>query len=384
MKHKPQLEISPSSTAHMHQLALDKKAQGIKVYNLAAGDAVLCNHPSITRGGEQAIASKNMLYAPIAGTRELRLKATEWINSYSGANYALENTMVTCGGKFALFMALQALIKPGDEVLIPAPYWVSYPEMVKLFGGIPKLLPTSEKEGWKVTPAMLQNAITAKTKALIFNNGCNPTGVVYTQKELQTLVEASGELFLLSDEVYSALVYDGQAYTSLASFAEARGRMIVVQSCSKNFGMSGWRVGFAFAPPAWIEALTTLQGQSTSGVSPVNQSAALAALENVNEVTEYVRGIMQQRRDLFMQTYRTLFDPKAIAPTSALYYFAKIPQGISSLEFCERALQEANVALVPGSAFGVEGYVRFAYSVNEEDIVAALHSLHGWMQSNAY
>lgn len=378
------MTIHPSATATMHRLALEKKERGEVVYNLAAGDPILTNHPAIIQAAVKASAKGDVPYPPVAGIPELRTLASAWMNENYGANYSKENCLVTCGGKFALFAALQAVLNRGDEVLMIAPYWVSYPEMVKLFGGVPKIIAASEESGWKISAADLRRHISEKSRVLIFNNACNPTGVLYTQEEIREILSVAKEanLFILSDEVYSHLVYENGSFVSLSAFPEISENLILVQSCSKNFGMTGWRVGCAFGPEKWMQRLTALQGQSTTGTALISQWAAVGAFENAPLVTSYVYAAMEKRRACFMESYRALFEKEALAPASALYYFTKLRGSENSAAFCERALCEANVALVPGSAFGMEGYVRFAYSVTEEEIASGMHALHRWIYGN--
>jgi aspartate aminotransferase len=358
-------KITPSATVTINTLALQKKRAGERIFSFAAADPVLPNHEAITKAALKATEKRYVPYPPIAGIPELRKAAAEW------ASYPVENTLVTCGGKYALFAAIQTLLEPGDEVLIPAPYWVSYPEIVRIFSGVPKIVPAQ----WKVTPQDLQKHVTKKTKILILNSACNPTGVLYSREEIEKILAFCKQenLTIISDEVYSKMVYEG-SFASCGDFPEHRDRVIIIQSCSKNFGMTGWRVGFAFAPKQILDVMTALQGQSTTGTCLVSQWAAVGALEQADAVVEYVKSAMRTRRDLFVKTYNELFPLKIESPPSAIYAWAPIAEK-DSVKFCERAMQEANVAIVPGIAFGVEGYIRFAFSGVEEEIVGGLNAL---------
>lgn len=357
--------ILPSPTVAINTLALQKKRAGEHIFNFAAGDPILPNHESIVKSALRITEKRYVPYPPIAGIPELRKAAADWVS------YPVEQALVTCGGKYALFAALQTLLEPDDEVLIPAPYWPSYPEIVRLFSGVPKIVPGQ----WKITPQDLQAHLTEKTKILIFNNACNPTGVLYSREEVREILAFSKRagLMVLSDEVYSGLVYEGE-FASCGDFPEYRDLVVIIQSCSKNFGMTGWRVGFAFGPKPLIDVMTALQGQCTTGTCFVSQWAAFGALEQASAVIAYVKGAMQSRRDLFVQTYNQLFPEKLASPPSSIYIWAPIAEK-DSVAFCKRALQEANVAIVPGIAFGAEGYVRFAYSEVEQDIVHGLTAL---------
>ena len=343
-----------SATVAIHTLALLKKERGETVYNFAAGDPILPSHPKVIEAATTALGTEMVLYPPVAGIPELRKAAAEW------CHFKEANTLVTAGGKFAIFAALQTLLQPGDEVLIPVPYWVSYPQMVKLFNAVPIFLQ-------KLNVEMLKKHATARSKILIINNACNPTGVLYSQEELTALMKTAKELglFVISDEVYSEIVYDGNRFCSCGTLSD---NVLVVQSCSKNFAMTGWRVGFAFGPEHLIQKMTALQSQSTSGPSLVSQWAALAALKNRAEITHFVRSTMQKRRDTFIETFNTLFQCQLEKPPSALYAF--IPLSVfgetrSSAEFCQELMEKANIACVPGSAFGQEGYIRMAFAETE-------------------
>lgn len=368
-------QFKPSSTVVISSKAYEMRKNGIHVYNFSAGDPVLSNHPAIIDVAKETLDEKMSPYAPVAGLPELRLAAAKWMNRRYQSQYDTNQTMVTCGGKFGLYAALQILLEPGDEALVLAPYWVSYPEMVNLAIGVPKIIKTSEKTDWKIKAEQLRSHLTKKSKVLILNNACNPTGVLYSREELAEILAVAKEanLTIISDEVYSELVYDGAEFVSCAAFPEHSSHVIVIESCSKNFAMQGWRVGFAFGPENIIKNMTALQSQSTTGTSFISQKAALGALLHADEVASYVREEMDRRRQLFFQTYNRLFSKKSTPVASALYFFVKI--GEDSLKICEEILTKSHVALVPGVAFGMEGYVRFAFADQESEIVKGLEAL---------
>lgn len=269
-----------------------------------------------------------------------------------------------------------------EEVLIPAPYWVSYPDIVKMAGGTPKILQTCAENGWKMTAQDLLQHVSKNSKMLIFNNACNPTGALYPRQEISDILAIAKKfgLIVISDEVYSGLVYEEPGFISCGSFPEHRERVLIVQSCSKNFGMTGWRVGFVLGPESVIKRLAILHSQSTTGVSVISQWAAVGALENAEEVNSYVKEAIRKRRDLFLSTYHALFPIPIEKIKSALYAFVPLDsmgmqKTTDSIAFCEQLIVSDNIALVPGTAFGVEGHVRFAFSGSEEDIYQALHVL---------
>jgi len=374
--------ISASATVTINSIAALKRKCGELVHNFAAGDPILDNHPSIINSAMEHVKKGVNPYPPVEGILELRRLAAEWVNATCQTQYAKENVLVTCGGKFALFAFFYSLLQSGDEVLIPEPYWVSYPDMVKMAGGVPSIVPTQAENGWKLTPRDLVAMITEKSKMLIFNNACNPTGVVYTRQEVSEILDVAKkfDLMVLSDEVYSGLVYEEPGFVSCGAFPEHSERVFVVQSCSKSFGMTGWRVGFALGPEKVIKGLTSIQSQTTTGTALVSQWAAVGALENAAEVNVYVKAAMKKRRDLFISIYNSLFPMQLDKIESALYAFVPLysmgVKGITdSVAFCEQMIKNGNIALVPGTAFGVDGHVRFAFSETEENINQALHAL---------
>lgn len=368
-------QFNPSATGAIQAIAHQMRKSGIHVYNFGTGDPVLANHPEILRAAEKNLQHKMNPYAPFAGLTELRIAAAEWMNRRYASSFDLAQSVVTCGGKFAIYASLQILVEPGDEVLVPAPYWVSYPEMIQMAAGRLVPIPTAQSSGWKMTPQDLLSHCTERSRVLILNNACNPTGVLYTKKELAEILKAARDrnLWVLSDEVYSELVFDGSEFISCASFPEHAPHVIIVESCSKNFAMAGWRVGFAFGPPSIISNIIALQSQSTSGTALISQQAAMGAILNFKEVSSYVREAMKARRDLFFKIYNHLFKTSHQPGSAAIYFFA--PIGPDSIKKCKEILEKAHVALVPGIGFGVEGYARFAFSEEEDQIEQGLIAL---------
>lgn len=366
-----------SATIAINSLATEKKQRGEHVFNFAAGDPILPPHPKVIEAVSNAIHSEKILYPPIAGIGKLRTVAAEWMNSRYGCSFQPSETLVTAGGKFALYAVLQLLLQPEDEVLITAPYWVSYPQIVSLFRGTSVIVPTKRENQWKLTPENLRKHLTSRSKILILNNACNPTGTLYSQEELEELLQIAlnADLFVISDEVYSELVYDHNQFISCGRFAVCKEKLLVIQSCSKNFAMTGWRLGFAFGPESLIQKMTALQGQSTTGASTVSQWAALVALENHAEIAGWVKKTMEKRRNRFFDTLEELFGYAEERPPSSLYAF--LPLSLFSLpedsvQVSTDLLSQNNIASVPGIAFGQEGYLRFAFSETEEEIRAGL------------
>lgn len=376
-----------SATVAINSLAQLKINEGIKIYNLSAGEPKLPPHPSIVTATTYALEQGQTLYPPAAGVPELRALASSWMNKTYSCAFKKENCLVVNGGKFGIYLLLQLLVQQDDEVIIPAPYWVSYPAMTQLFGGKPVIVDTLEAEGWKLTPQSLKKACSPQSKLLILNNATNPTGTLYSEDELIELLRVAQEhdLLVIADEVYSALTYDAHTYISCGSFPQYQDRVVVIQSCSKNFAMTGWRIGFVFAPQSMIQPLTALVSQSTSGVTTLSQWAAIAALTEINGVHIWVQQCMQKRRDTLVKALNDAFGLTLTSPASSLYLFLSLKSlgfnKASSEEFCKQALEEAHVALVPGIAFGKEGYVRMSFGADENDLKAGVDALAQWLYS---
>lgn len=381
MKIAPFAKVEPSLTVTINTLAAEKRLRGQEVYNLSVGDPMLLCHPKIMESAIKHTANLKMNYPVVEGIPELRKLAVDWMNTTYQSGYDIQNTIVTCGGKFVIYAACQALLEAGDEVLVPSPYWVSFPEIVKLFGGVPKVIPSTVASGWKITGDDIRRHATPKTRMIIFNNACNPTGAVYDRDEVEDVLRAAKEkgIVVLADEVYSAILYRDKPYVSCSSFHEHHDNIITVQSCSKNFGMTGWRVGFAFAPTGILKIINNLQGQCTTGTSLISQWGAVGALENASEVSGYVRNALFKRRQALIETYKELFGHAITPPDSAMYVLVPISDfgatDNDSVKFANMIMDRANVAVVPGAAFGAEGFVRLSFSETEENIVKALRKL---------
>lgn len=368
--------LTPSPINLISAQADAMRKSGVHIFNFAAGDPILRNHPAILEAAARALEEGVSPYAPVGGLLELRLIAAEWMNRRYGSEYGVKETMVGCGGKFGLYSALQTLVEPGDEVIMAAPYWVSYPEMIRLASGVAVAASTSSETDWKLTAEEFRSHVSKRSKVLLLNNACNPTGALYSKDELEELLEIARQanMTVIADEVYSELVFDGKSFISCSSFAKHRSRVVVIESCSKNFAMAGWRVGFAFGPSEIIANMIALQSQSTTGTALISQRAAVGALSKADEVSRYVRDAMGRRRELFFKTFNRLFSAKEIAAPSALYFFAKIKEE-NSVAFCEKLLKNSHVAVIPGIGFGKEGHIRFAFTDEEEEIVKGLEAL---------
>ncbi len=378
-------QVAPSATLSVNAAALKKRAAGQKVYNLSAGEAFI-DTPSVIRDAAlRAVEQGHTYYTPSAGIPELREVASMWMNEEFNCSYARENVCVTNGGKFGLYLLFQALLNSGDEVLVPSPYWVSYPKMIDLFGGKPVVVKTTYDNGWKLSVSELEKKVSPKTKILIFNNGSNPTGVLYSRDEVRDILNWAGShnIIVIADEVYAKLVYDDTSYPSCGAFKDHVSHVVVVQSTSKMFSMTGWRVGFVFAPQHIVSGLSALQGQSTSGASSVAQWSSVSAFAHADQITTFVRQQMKQRRDTLIHALQEHFGVDVPKPSSALYLFTPLRTfGISEMDdiaFCKRAIEDAGVAFVPGSAFGAPGFVRMSFGIAPEDIRVGVQVLHEYV-----
>lgn len=390
-------QLKASTTVVINSIAQSKKAAGIRVFNLSVGEPKMVT-PQVVRDAACAfIQNGDIPYPSPAGLPKLRDLACGWMNKNYKTNYVQNECIVTTGGKFAIYLLLQYLcgknspIKktPEDviDVIIPAPYWVSYPAITKIMEGNPIVINSKESNNWKLTSEELKAAATKNSKILMLNNGVNPTGTIYTRAEMQAIMNTANELGLIviSDEVYSGLVYSGDEYVSCGSFPEYKDTTIVVQSMSKSFSMTGWRIGYIFANKEIIDVMSALSTQSTTGVSLIAQHGSIAAFENADIINGSINQTMKERRDEFVRAFKKHFGKDIENPKATLYVFASLESlGVKDLtdeEFCIRALEEVNVATVPGSSFGQSGYVRFSYGADIEDLDGGLESLVKFIKS---
>jgi aspartate aminotransferase len=365
--------ISPSPT-----LAVDAKAKaliaaGEDVCSFAAGEPDFDTPEHIKDACIAALKSGKTKYAPTPGIEPLRQAIAERYGAEYGLKVAPAQVVVSPGGKFSCYLAIMATCSPGDEVIIPAPFWVSYPEMVKLAGATPKLVLADDKTGFRLTPAMLEAAITPKTKLLVLNSPSNPTGAVYTRAELEALVAVAMKhnLYILSDEMYEHLVYDGATPTCVATLSkEAEARTIVVAGFSKTYSMTGWRLGTLVAPAPVAKACAEIQSQQSSNATTFAQFGALAALKEKEKTAVALRMMMtafDRRRKFLHAELNKIPGVSCLLAQGAFYLFPNISSfGLPDQDFCARLLEQEKVAAVPGSAFGAEGYLRLSYATSDE------------------
>jgi len=355
-------KLKPSATVHLHSLSLALKQQGEKVYSLAAGEPLMP-----IRSLNPKMAKVNFGYPPVLGLEELRKKASSWVNQNYECNYGFNETTVVPGAKMGIFLLLRAILKPGDQAAVIAPYWVSYPPMIELCYGKPVILKTKPNNAWKISANDIAKINSSKCKVLILNNASNPCGTVYSKDELALILSAAQKrgLFVISDEVYSGLVYDKSKFYSCGLFRKYKKNLAVVQSCSKNFAMPGIRTGFVFAPREIIRAINPINSQTTSGVSQLSQNAALQVLKKSGSITPKVNMEMKLRRNLMHDLLEKYWDKKIDKPKSALYFFLPVSDLTKKYRddvlFCSDLLKKSRVIIVPGRAFGQKGYVRLSF-----------------------
>ena len=379
--------LAPSATLAMSQRSNEMRAQGIDVVNMSVGEPDFNTPDHIKEAGKKAIDDNFSKYSPVPGYLVLREAIADKLKRENGLEYTPSEIIVGTGGKQGVCNTILALVNPGDEVVIPAPYWVSYPQMVKLAGGEPVIVSTGIESDFKMTPEQLENAITEKTKLLIICSPSNPTGSVYSKDELEALARAvmsHDDLFVLSDEIYEHINYMGQNH-SLAEFPGMRERVVIANGASKAYAMTGWRLGWVAGPEWIVKGLNKLQGQYTSGTCDVSQMAALAAYNSPQEAREAMRQAFEHRRDLIVELARGIDGLEVNVPQGAFYLFPKCSSFFGksdgkrtindSTDFAMYLLEVAHVATVAGDAFGAPDYFRMSYATSEDNIREAMRRI---------
>jgi len=376
------LNISPSPTLAVDAKAKALKAEGKDVCSFGSGEPDFDTPDFIKNACARALAAGETKYCPAAGLPELREAIAARYEHERGVKAAPEQVVVSPGGKFSCYLSLLATCGPGDEVIIPAPYWVSYPEMVKLTGATPRTVFAGAERGFKIDAVQLEEAITARTRLLILNSPSNPTGAVYTGQELRSLVDVAlkHKLLILSDEIYEYLLYDEASHVSPASFREEAAESVMTASgFSKTYSMTGWRLGTLVAPKAVAKAVASLQSQTSSNATTFAQHGALAALRETgkaSEALERMRGIFDGRRRKLLDGLNAIEGIQCERAAGAFYLFPRIADmGLDSAGFAERLLEEELVAVVPGVAFGADGHVRVSYATSDAVIKRGLERI---------
>ena len=379
--------ISPSSTLAIDAKFKEMKANGEDVVGFGAGEPDFDTPEHIKAAAIRAIENNQTRYTPAAGTVELRKAVAKKFKEENGLDYKFTNIVISNGAKHSLVNAFMAICNPGDEVIIPAPFWVSYPEMVKIADGVPVILYTKEEDNFKASPEAIRNAITDKTKAIILNSPSNPTGMVYTREELKEIADIAVEknIYVISDEIYEHLIYEGE-HISIASFNEKiKDLTIVINGVSKTYAMTGWRIGFAAANDEIAKIMSNLQSHAASNPNSIAQAATVAALEGGLGEVEIMKGHFAKRRDFMVKTINSIDGLSCLKPNGAFYIMMNIDGIIgkelygkvinTSDDFAEIFLKIAKVAVVPCTGFGAANYVRWSYATSMENITEGLSRL---------
>jgi aspartate aminotransferase len=383
-------EMAESATLAVSAKAARMKAQGLDVVSFGAGEPDFDTPAHVKQAAIEALHSGKTKYPnPASGLASTKKAICDRLAKDHGLSYAPEQVVVTSGGKDAAYMAIHALIEPGDEVVIPAPYWVSYPEMVQLAGGRSVHVHGPEENDYKLTPKLLESAITPRTRMVILNSPSNPSGVTYHPDEIRGLsaVLRGRDLCVVSDEIYDRLLYGGQKTLSYAAVNEAAyAQTLTMNSASKTYAMTGWRLGYAAGPVEVIKSIAKLQSQSTSGAATFSQIAYAAALSGGDDVVETMRVEFERRGKYMWERLTRIPGVRCPRPTGAFYCFPNVSNTFAglgvkgSLEFSSRLLDEANVAVVPGVAFGMDAHVRLSFATSMEQITKGLDRLESWLQ----
>ena len=361
------------------------KQDGLDVCSFSAGEPDFDTPAHICEAAKRAIDAGKTRYGPAAGEPALREAIAQKLKTDNSLSYERENIMVTNGGKHSLHNLMMTMIEPGDEVIIPSPYWVSYPEMVKLAGGTPVIVPTTIENQYKITAAQLKQAVTPKTRLFVLNSPSNPAGIVYTPDEIRALAQAvvDADIWVVSDEIYEKILYDGAEHLSIGSVSpDIFKRTIVCNGFAKAYAMTGWRLGYLAGPAELIDGVNTLQSHSTSNVCTFAQYGAIAALTEPSDSIETMRRAFAKRRLAIMDMIDGIDGISCAEPKGAFYVLADISQvGLGSVEFCQKLLDEKYVATIPGAAFGAEGTIRISYATDLNTIEEGLDRINGFIQA---
>ncbi len=385
--------ISPSPTLTIDAKFKAMKAEGVDVVGFGAGEPDFDTPAHIKAAAIRAIEEGETKYTPASGTLELKKAICKKLSEENGLAYHPADIVVSNGAKHSLTNVFGAILNPGDEVIIPAPFWVSYPEMVKLADGVPCILETTEEDGFKFSAEALEKAITPKTKALIMNSPSNPTGMVYTREELSAIanVAVAHDLFVVSDEIYEHLIYEGER-VSIASFGEEiKKRTIIVNGLSKTFAMTGWRIGYTASAPEIAKLMSSVQSHATSNPNSIAQAASVAALSGGLDFVCEMKAEYKRRRDFMVSRINAIEGVSCRKPAGAFYVMMNMQALIgkkykdveidSASKFAELFLEHAKVAVVPGEGFMADGYVRWSYATNMENIKKGLDRLESFVKA---
>jgi len=386
-------QIKPSPTLAISAKAKAMQAAGVDVINFGAGESDFDTPENIKTAAIKAIQAGFTRYTAVAGIPELKKAIQQKLKRENGLVYETNEIIVSCGGKHSFYNMAQALLDPGDEVIVPSPYWVSYPPMIQLAEGKAIIIPTTEAQGFKISPEQLREHITEKTRAVVINSPSNPTGSAYSPTELQELaaVITENNILVISDEIYEHIIYDDFAQHSITAVnPQMKERSIILNGVSKSYAMTGWRIGFTAAPAPLVAAMTKIQSQSTSNPTSISQKAAVEAYNGPQDFIAVVLSAFDERRRYIVKTLNGIQGISCFNPTGAFYAFPQVKDLLaksfagrsldSSLNLCALLLDEAKIAAVPGEAFGAPGYLRLSYATSLENIKNGMERLKSFVQ----
>jgi len=390
---KRAMAIKPSPTLATAAKAKAMKAQGIDVVDFGVGEPDFDTPDNVKQAGIKAIQSGFTKYTPAGGTDELKEAVIEKFKKDNNLAYEKSQVLISCGAKHSLYNIAEALFDPGDEIIIPAPYWVSYPDQALLNDAIPVIVETTAREGFTLTAQKLESAFTKKTKALVLNSPSNPTGLAYDKKTLEEIaaVAVRHKIFVISDEIYEKLLYDGFKHHSIASLGqEIKDLTIVVNGVSKSHSMTGWRIGFAAGPKEVISAMANIQSQSTSNPCSISQKAAVEALRGPQDFTATMNIEFDKRRRYMVERLNAMPGVSCLLPVGAFYAFPNVASAYgksvngkairNSADLAAYLIEDAHVALVSGDAFGADAYIRLSYATSMESIIKGLDRIEKALQ----
>ncbi|MBW4597867.1 MAG: pyridoxal phosphate-dependent aminotransferase [Brasilonema angustatum HA4187-MV1] len=378
-------QVAHSITVAITAKAKAMKAEGIDVCSFSAGEPDFDSPAHVKAAAQKALDEGKTKYGPASGEPKLREAIARKLKTDNGLDYKAENVIVTNGGKHSLFNLILALIEPGDEVIIPAPYWLSYPEMVTLAGGVSVIVPTDVSTGYKITPEQLRKSITPKTKLFILNSPSNPTGMVYTPEEIQAIAQiiVETDILVVSDEIYEKILYDGAKQVSIGSLGpEIFERTIISNGFAKAYSMTGWRIGYLAGPLDLIKATITIQSHSVSNVCTFAQYGAIAALEGSQDCVEEMLQAFAKRREVMYERLNAIPGLTCPKPDGAFYLFPDISKtGLKSLDFSNKLLEKEQVAVIPGIAFAGDDNIRLSYATDMATIEKGMDRFEKFVKS---
>lgn len=385
--------VSPSATLAVNALAKKLKAEGLDVISFGTGEPDFDTPAAVSCAGIKAICEGQTHYTPAAGTISLRKAVCQRVKADYNLDYDYTQVVIGSGAKHIVYLALAALVDPGDEVILPAPYWVSYYEMIRLFNGVPSVILAEEDQGFKITPKQLEAAITDRTKVVMLNNPSNPTGTIYSREELKALTDicVQHDLYIIADEIYDKLIYDGASFTSIASFGDnVKERTILINGVSKSYAMTGWRVGYSLSNAQIAKAMSSYVSHSTGAPATMAQAAAEAALLGPQDEVEKMRQQFEKRRNHIVERINGMDGVSCLKPNGAFYVMMNLEQLIGksidgevitdSDAFAKLFLEKSLVATVSCTSFGIPNFVRWSYAASMENIEKAMVRLESFLK----